>query len=70
MKIKIDRSACIGSGLCVAIAPKIFDLDDEGTLIVKVSEGEELPADLKSQEALIVEAAGSCPVGAIKLVED
>lgn len=56
--VVIDRDKCIGSASCVAIAPDVFDLDDEGKAIVK--EG----ASLEDVQA-ILDAAKSCPVDAI-----
>ncbi len=58
-KIEIDRELCIGAASCVAIAPEIFELDEENKAIAKPAAG----ADHK----LILEAAKSCPVAAIYL---
>lgn len=30
MKIRIDRERCEGNSVCVALAPALFDLDDNG----------------------------------------
>ncbi len=54
-RIKVDREKCVGCGSCVAIAPEIFDLDDEGKCYVKNQEG----------EGNLDEAIKACPVGAI-----
>jgi ferredoxin len=62
MKITIDREKCIGSATCVAIAAKTFELDGEGKS--HVLEGEH------DARGAIIDAARSCPVGAITLVED
>jgi ferredoxin len=36
-----DRSACIGSGMCVLTAPAVFDQDDaEGLVVLLVAEPE------------------------------
>ena len=41
MKIVADRSACIGSGMCVLTAPAVFDQDDaEGLVVLLVAEPE------------------------------
>ena len=30
MKVKVNSDACIGCGACTAIAPEVFELNDEG----------------------------------------
>ncbi len=60
-RIEVDRSLCIGSGLCVATAPKVFQLDDDMVAVVKDPRG-------ASQE-LILEAATGCPTTAILLFD-
>jgi ferredoxin len=53
--IKIDKSKCIGCGLCTSICPKIFELGSDGKSSVKNNwKGE-----------CYKEAAESCPVSAI-----
>ena len=63
MKIKVNRDACIGCGACQVIAPELFELDDEGISIEKVSEVEE-----KEKENAI-DASESCPTMAIEIEE-
>ena len=33
-RIEIDRDACMGHGRCYAVAPEIFEPDDEGYSVV------------------------------------
>lgn len=55
-KIIIDESTCVGCGLCVNNCPDIFELNESGIAIVKVSECSSCDlADITSQ----------CPVDAI-----
>ncbi len=61
LKIIIDRTKCAGEGICVGIAPGIFDLDEEGLAIVVAPEG----ADQES----ILEAAEMCPQDAIIVID-
>jgi len=62
MKVKVDRELCIGVSNCVAIAPTVFNLDDQNKAVV---------LDLGSgDEETLVEAARSCPESAIILEED
>lgn len=62
MKAKVIRDNCIGCGACQAIAPNIFEIDDEGLSVIKVKE---VPADDAED---FNDALESCPTGAI--VED
>ena len=58
-RVEVDRSVCIGSGLCVASAPDGFRLDG-GRQSHPVKE------ETDASEALLA-AAESCPVEAIAL---
>lgn len=60
-KIEVDREACIGAAPCFAIAPKVFKIDNENKAVVVDEKG----ADDKT----ILEAAQSCPVNAIKIID-
>ena len=62
MKVVVNRDNCIGCGACQAIAPNIFEIDDEGLSVIKVKE---VPA---SDAEDFNDALESCPTGAI--VED
>ena len=60
MTIIADRSACIGSGMCVLTAPAVFDQDDaEGLVVLLVAEPE-------GDDALAAaEAVQLCPAQAL-----
>ncbi len=57
IRIEVDRDLCIGSGDCVATAPAVFELDDEGKAVVL--DPDAAPGDE------VLEAARNCPVTAI-----
>lgn len=61
MKIKVDRNLCLGVGNCVAIAPTVFELDEENKAVVL--------APSSVDDDTLMEAAESCPEKAI-IVED
>jgi len=61
LKVRVDRELCIGVSNCVAIAPTVFELDDENKAVVLD------PTSVNEQ--VILEAAESCPQDAI-IVED
>jgi ferredoxin len=62
MKVKVDRELCIGVSNCVAIAPTVFEPDDEKKVVV-VDPG-------SVDEETLIEAAKSCPENAIILEDD
>ncbi|CAN5320015.1 hypothetical protein BH09ACT8_BH09ACT8_52860 [soil metagenome] len=60
-KIHIERSTCEGYGNCVSACPDIFDLDDEG--IVVLDEGAAGNASLEE----LRRAAYDCPTESITI---
>lgn len=61
-KIFIDRDLCIGAASCIAIAPDVFELDDENKAVVKDPKG--------ADDETILLAAQSCPTRAIILYDE
>ena len=59
MKLNVDRDICIGCGACQAIAPNVFEIDDEGLATVVVNEINE--EDVNDA----IDAKEGCPVNAI-----
>lgn len=57
VRIKIDCDKCVGSRICMAIAPKVFHLNESGQAAVSNAEGDSL--------SIIHAAAEACPVSAI-----
>ena len=73
-KVKIDRDLCIGAASCVAVAPGAFELDSEGKAVIKKKDGTQTSdfvnyTDINDNEGNILNAAKSCPVNAIVIVE-
>ena len=64
MKIVIDPAKCAGHARCAAVAPQLFELDENG--YVGFSE-KDVPPEL---EALARRAARACPERVISLVDD
>ena len=59
----IVNDECIGCGMCIDICSEVFSYnDEEKSQAIK----EEIPADLEEK---VKEAAGACPVEAIKIDE-
>ena len=62
MHIVYDREKCQGHGRCYALAPELFDADDEGYSIVVVS-GELTEEQLAAAQL----AADNCPEYALSV---
>jgi len=60
-KLVVDKEKCIGSQACIAIAPEVFELDENSKSKVKNQKG--------ADESKIEDAINACPVGAISWVE-
>lgn len=73
MKVSIDQTYCIGSGLCQAIQPRVFAMGDDG--LARVRQGERVlppgPDNVAAVpagcEADVQDASDSCPGGCIQL---
>lgn len=59
MKVTIDRSGCIGCGLCAGTCPKVFRIGEDGLAEVCAQPSAEEESDVR-------EAEESCPVSVIK----
>lgn len=62
-RIQVDRARCTGIGICESIAPAVFEVDDDGTLVLST---ETVQHDLETVE----EAVKSCPAMALTLVAE
>jgi ferredoxin len=66
VRITVDGTECMGHGRCYLMAPDLLTFDDEGYVTLR-DQTIDVPAD---QEELAREAQGTCPEGAIRLIED
>ena len=62
MKITVDRELCRGHRNCVALAPDVFDLDEQFKAVVIDPKGD--------SDEEILKAARSCPTKAIILGDE
>jgi ferredoxin len=64
MKIKAHQDKCTGHARCAAVAPHIFELDDDGfTAIDEITVAEE-------DQPLALRAVRACPERALEIIED
>ena len=61
LSISVDHNLCVGNAMCETIATKVFVLNDD-----RQSEVADPEADTEEN---ILEAAESCPVSAIRVVD-
>ncbi len=62
--VKADFEACQGYANCVMAAPSVYDIDDDGTVVL-------LKAEISEEErANVEEAVNSCPVSALSIEDE
>lgn len=61
MKIKADFDLCESNGVCVGMAPDVFDLDDDDYLVILEAD---VPEDRREEMRQVV---GSCPKSALSI---
>jgi ferredoxin len=64
MKIRINKSACVGNARCAAVSEQLFPLDDDGYIAV---EEVDVPAGM---EELARKGARACPERIIVIEEE
>jgi ferredoxin len=57
LRVRIDRTLCVGFGDCVTGAPDAFKLDDEGIVVFLQPEN--------AEQTRLIEACDACPVDAL-----
>lgn len=62
--VRADRDACQGYANCVLAADDVFDIDDDGEVVLLRAEVDE------SERGRVTEAALSCPVNALSVEDD
>jgi ferredoxin len=63
MKIKVDFDLCESNAMCEALAPDVFELDDDDFLQLNTDEV------TPENEQRVRQAVAACPRAAISLVE-
>jgi ferredoxin len=63
-RVQANTDACVGSANCVYTAPDIFELGEEGTVVVRQPEP---PAD---RQAAAEAAVRGCPAAALQIVDE
>ena len=66
MKVHVDQAKCQGHGRCYALAPEVYDADDEGHCVLLFPDAD-VPAEHEAKARL---GAANCPERALTVVED
>jgi ferredoxin len=61
VNVRLDEDACVGHGRCYAIAPDVFDADDQGHCVLRFAD-EPVPAALIDRAR---QAVANCPENAL-----
>ena len=61
ISVSVDHDICVGNAMCITIATKAFELNDDRQAVGANPDGD--------TEELILEAAENCPVAAIKVID-
>ncbi|MBB1029526.1 ferredoxin [Dietzia sp. CQ4] len=64
MRIDVDPDRCEGQAVCVGLAPKVFELNDDDEVVRVVVD--EVPEELEKRA---VKAVEKCPMAALKVAE-
>ena len=73
MKARVKKDTCIGCGACTVIANNIFDIGDDGLAeavapyVNEELKEKEIP---ENEFENVIDAAESCPVGAIEVDQE
>lgn len=63
LRIELDRNRCTGLGICESIDPELFEIDDDGRLILLRDTVED------AGRTALAEAVRACPTRALKVVD-
>jgi ferredoxin len=63
MRVVLDRERCVGSGVCEALAPEVFEVGDDGIVTVL------RPEPAAAEEDAVRDAVAQCPTGALSLTD-
>ena len=62
-RVQVDRERCVGSGVCESLAPEVFEVDDDGALMVH------RPEPAADELDGVRDAVQQCPARALALAE-
>lgn len=64
MRVEVELAKCTGHGICESIAEEVFEVQDDGTVVIHEPERPE------SDRSRMQQAVTQCPAGALFLVAE
>jgi ferredoxin len=64
MKVSVDTSLCIGSGMCAMTAPEVFDQNPDEAVVVLLD-----AAPPPEQREAVLAAVQRCPAAVIQAID-
>ena len=64
MKVGVDLAKCTGHGICESIAEDVFEVQDDGSVVIRDAERPE------SDRNRMRQAVTQCPAAALSLSDD
>lgn len=61
MHVEVDLGKCTGHGICESLAADVFEVTDEGSVIIHDSEA--------ADDGLLRQAVTQCPAAALRVVD-
>jgi ferredoxin len=61
MKVEVDLTKCTGHGICESIAEDVFEVQDDGTVVIHE------PQRPEADRARMQQAVTQCPAAALRL---
>ena len=63
MRVEVDLSRCTGHGICESIAEDVFEVQDDGTVVIHGAERPDADRDRMNR------AVTQCPAAALRLLD-
>ena len=63
MRVEFDMSTCTGHGICESVAEDVFQVTDDGTVVITE------PQRPESDRARMQSAVTQCPAAALKIID-
>jgi ferredoxin len=63
MRVEVDLTKCTGHGICESIADDVFEVQDDGVVLIRDNERPE------SDRVRMQQAVTQCPAAALSLVD-
>ncbi len=63
MRVEVDLAKCTGHGVCESIAEDVFEVQDDGTVVIHDGARPESDRDRMTQ------AVTQCPAAALRLID-